>query len=138
MFAAAHSIGFAKCSSFSYRLFNYNNTGKPDRFMNLELLKKLQAFCPDASADDKLYPLDPGSPYKFDLSYYDQLLTNSGVLESDLAIMTNHLSASWVVNYAKNQTKFFNDFAASMIRLGNLGVMTSPKGEIRKKCNSVN
>uniref|UniRef100_A0A7N0VDY9 Peroxidase n=1 Tax=Kalanchoe fedtschenkoi TaxID=63787 RepID=A0A7N0VDY9_KALFE len=136
--SAAHSIGFAKCSSFSYRLHDYHNTGRPDPFMNPNLLKQLQAACPDASADGKLYPADPGSPYSFDLSYYNNLLSNGGVLESDLAIMTNRLSASWVVDYAKNQEKFFNDFVASMIRLGNLGVITAPDGEIRKKCGSVN
>uniref|UniRef100_A0A7N0ZTZ2 Peroxidase n=1 Tax=Kalanchoe fedtschenkoi TaxID=63787 RepID=A0A7N0ZTZ2_KALFE len=136
--SASHSIGFTKCSSFSYRLYNYNNTGKPDPFMSPELLKQLRSACPNASATEKLYPLDPGSPYKFDLSYFNNLLSNSAVVESDQAIMSNRLSASWVVEYARNKEKFFDDFAASMVRLGNLGVIASPNGEIRRKCGSVN
>ncbi|CAM8997544.1 unnamed protein product [Rhodiola kirilowii] len=136
--SASHSIGFAQCASFRYRLINYNGTGKADPNMNPKLRADLQAACPNAAADNKLYPLDPPSPYKFDLSYYNNLLSNGGVLESDLYMMADRLLASWVVNYSKDQKLFFKDYAESMIRLENVGVITAPKGQIRKNCRLVN
>jgi peroxidase len=33
---------------------------------------------------------------------------------------------------------FFKDFSESMIKMGNVGVLTGAQGEIRKKCYIVN
>ncbi|CAM8907056.1 unnamed protein product [Rhodiola kirilowii] len=139
LLSASHSIGFARCKTFKNRLFNYKNSGKPDSKLNPKLLKQLQTACPDASSDDKPCDLTPSSgPKAFGLSYYNNLLSNSSVLESDIAIMTDRLAASLVVEYSKNQKKFFKDFVVSMIKLGNVGVITAPNGQIRKKCGSIN
>lgn len=37
-----------------------------------------------------------------------------------------------------NQYYFYNDFSASMVKLGNVGVLTGQNGQIRKKCGAVN
>uniref|UniRef100_A0A7N0VF08 Peroxidase n=1 Tax=Kalanchoe fedtschenkoi TaxID=63787 RepID=A0A7N0VF08_KALFE len=136
--SASHTIGFARCSSFRYRLINYNGTGKADPNMNPKLRADLQAACPNAAADSKLYPLDPGTPYKFDLSYYNNLLSNGGVLESDLYLMSDRLLASWVVGYSKDRERFFKDYSEAMVRMGNVGVITAPNGQVRKHCRVVN
>uniref|UniRef100_A0A7N0T1U6 Peroxidase n=1 Tax=Kalanchoe fedtschenkoi TaxID=63787 RepID=A0A7N0T1U6_KALFE len=121
-----------------YRLINYNGTGKADPNMNPKLRADLQAACPNAAADSKLYPLDPGTPYNFDLSYYNNLLSNGGVLESDLYLMSDRLLASWVVGYSKDRERFFKDYAEAMVRMGNVGVITAPNGQVRKHCRVVN
>lgn len=43
-----------------------------------------------------------------------------------------------VNSFNNNQTLFFEKFKASMIKMGNIGVLTGAQGEIRKQCNFVN
>ncbi|CAM8997547.1 unnamed protein product [Rhodiola kirilowii] len=134
----SHTIGFAQCRTFRRRLVDYKGTGKPDSSLNPKLLQKLKAACPDASTDSQVYPLNPASPAYFDNSYYQNLLVNNGILESDQVLMTDQLTASLVVEFSKDSKLFFKAFAASMIKLGNVGVITAPNGEIRKNCRLVN
>ncbi|GLJ14639.1 hypothetical protein SUGI_0236820 [Cryptomeria japonica] len=50
----------------------------------------------------------------------------------------NNLGGAQVTRYSSDQNAFFNDFAAAMIKLGNIKVLTGQKGEIRKNCRVVN
>jgi peroxidase len=43
-----------------------------------------------------------------------------------------------VNSFNNNQTLFFENFKASMIKMGNVGVLTGSQGEIRKQCNFIN
>ncbi|KAK7303551.1 hypothetical protein RJT34_14458 [Clitoria ternatea] len=44
-----------------------------------------------------------------------------------------------IVNkFSSDQRAFFDAFTVSMIKMGNIGVLTGSKGEIRKQCNFVN
>ncbi|CAI8590407.1 unnamed protein product [Vicia faba] len=43
-----------------------------------------------------------------------------------------------VNSFINNQTLFFENFVSSMIKMGNLGVLTGTQGEIRTQCNAVN
>ncbi|PWA96027.1 heme peroxidase [Artemisia annua] len=42
-----HTIGTAACSVFSYRLYNFNNTNRPDPSINQAFLPQLRALCPN-------------------------------------------------------------------------------------------
>jgi peroxidase len=85
-----------------------------------------------------LAPLDVTSSDKFDNSYYTNLKSNKVLLESDQALMGDPQAAAMVESYSMNPLLFYTDFVASMIKLGNVGVLTGQNGEIRKKCGSVN
>lgn len=74
----------------------------------------------------------------FDNAYYKNLVNKTGLLESDQALMGNPKMASMVYDYGMYPSLFARDFAASMVRLGNIGVLTGQAGQIRKKCGSVN
>ncbi|KAJ4967219.1 hypothetical protein NE237_019068 [Protea cynaroides] len=115
--SGAHTIGFAQCFTFKRRLLDFKGSGKPDPTLNSFLLQNLQNTCPsssDGTSNSKLAPLDSVTTNQFDNMYYKNLLNNSGLLESDQALMGDSNSASMVDYYSKNPFMFTRDFAASM------------------------
>jgi len=137
--SGGHTIGYAQCFAFKRRLFDYQGSGKPDPTLDSSLLSNLQSTCPNRDASKtNLAPLDVTSSDKFDNSYYTNLKSNKVLLESDQALMGDPQAAAMVESYSMNPLLFYTDFVASMIKLGNVGVLTGQNGEIRKKCGSVN
>ncbi|KAA3463514.1 peroxidase 10 [Gossypium australe] len=137
--SGAHTIGFAQCFTFKNRLFNFRGSGKPDPMLDSSTLTNLQTMCPNIdSSNTNLAPLDSGSMYKFDNKYYTNLVNNVGLLESDQVLMRDSKTATMVNSYSMNSYLFWNDFGTSMAKLGNIGVLTGNKGQIRKKCGAVN
>ncbi|KAL1801878.1 hypothetical protein ACET3Z_030525 [Daucus carota] len=137
--SGAHTIGFAQCFTFKRRLFNFKSSGKPDPTLDPSLLTDLQENCPNVDgSNSKLNPLDTYTTEMFDNTYYQNLVNNYGLLESDQALMANEETAEMVNEYSMYPYLFARDFAASMVKLGNIGVITGEGGQIRKKCASVN
>jgi len=137
--SGAHTIGFAQCFTFKRRLFDFKGSGNPDPTLDSSLLSSLRTTCPNVgSSNTKLAPLDSATSSTFDNEYYKNLLSNSGLLESDQALMGDQRSAAMVNSYSKYPYLFNMDFGESMIKLGNIGVLTGQAGEIRKKCGFVN
>ncbi|KAI4314940.1 hypothetical protein L6164_027798 [Bauhinia variegata] len=137
--SGAHTFGFAQCFTFKPRLFNFGGSGTPDPTLDAELLKNLQKLCPNQDdSDTNLAPLDSVTTNRFDNMYYRNLVNNSGLLQSDQALLGDNRTASLVVNYSKYPLLFFKDFSASMEKLGKIGVLTGQQGEIRKNCRVVN
>lgn len=137
--SGAHTIGYAQCFTFKRRLFNFKSSGKPDPTLHPSLLTDLQGSCPNVDgSNSKLNPLDTSTTYMFDNAYYKNLVNNYGLLESDQALMANQETAAMVNDYSMYPYLFLRDFAASMVKLGNIGVITGQGGQIRKKCGSVN
>lgn len=134
-----HTIGFAQCFTFKGRLFDFQGSGKPDPELDNVLLSKLQSTCPNEDASNtNLAPLDATSTSMFDNEYYRNLVYNTGLLQSDQALIGDRRTAPMVYYYSNNQFSFYNDFAASMVKLSNVGVLTGIQGQIRKHCGSVN
>ncbi|TKY59123.1 Peroxidase 10 [Spatholobus suberectus] len=137
--SGAHTIGFAQCFTFKGRLFDFQGSGKPDPVLSFSLLSKLQSMCPKKdTSNSNLAPLDATSTLMFDNEYYRNLVYNTGLLESDQALIGDRRTAPMVYYYSNNQFSFYNDFAQSMVKLSNVGVLTGINGQIRKKCGSVN
>ncbi|GMN37549.1 hypothetical protein TIFTF001_006898 [Ficus carica] len=137
--SGGHTIGFAQCFTFKGRLFNYKGTGNPDPELDTSVLTSLQTMCPNTkSSNTKLAPLDSESSNRFDNSYFGNVMNKAGLLESDQALLDDPRAAALVSSYSENPYLFSMDFAASMVKLGNLGILTGQDGEIRQKCGSVN
>ncbi|KAA8545904.1 hypothetical protein F0562_020645 [Nyssa sinensis] len=137
--SGAHTIGYAQCFTFKRRLYNFKGSGKPDPTLDSSLLSSMQNTCPNVDgSNSKLAPLDSQTTYRFDNLYYKNLVQNTGLLESDQALVGDPKTADMVNSYSMDPFLFSKDFAASMIKLGNIGVLTGQDGEIRKKCGSVN
>ncbi|OIT30563.1 PREDICTED: peroxidase 10-like [Nicotiana attenuata] len=137
--SGAHTIGFAQCFTFKQRLFDFDGSGNPDPTLDSSLLGNLRSVCPNQSdSDSNLAPLDAVTINKFDNVYFKNLMNNSGLLQSDQALMNDNKTASMVSTYSKYPYLFSKAFAASMVKLTNLGVLTGQDGEIRKNCRLVN
>ncbi|XP_020203894.1 peroxidase A2 [Cajanus cajan] len=138
--SGAHTIGRAQCKFFVDRLYNFNSTGNPDSTLNTTLLQSLQLICPNGGPGTNLTNLDLTTPDTFDSNYYSNLQLQNGLLQSDQELFNSSDAdiIALINNFSSNQTLFFENFKASMIKMGNLGVLTGSQGEIRTQCNSVN
>ncbi|KAE8704684.1 Peroxidase 66 [Hibiscus syriacus] len=72
----------------------------------------------------------------FDNNYYKQVVARKGVFGSDQALFSDYRTRWFVESFANDQSLFFREFAASMVKLGNVGVMED--GEVRLNCRVVN
>lgn len=138
--SGAHTFGKSRCLLFSDRLYNFNSTGKPDPTLDLAYLKVLQKQCPQNGAGDNRVNFDPTTPDILDKNYYNNLQAKKGLLQSDQELFsTPGADTISIVNkFANNENAFFKNFRKSMIKMGNIGVLTGKKGEIRKQCNFIN
>nr|GEY86348.1 heme peroxidase [Tanacetum cinerariifolium] len=112
--SGAHTLGFTKCDAF--RDHTYNDTNIDPGFAG-----HLRTICPQVGGDSNLAPFDP-TPSSFDTKYFQNLMRKRGVLKSDQALFNNGKSGKLVSEY-KDQTKFFEDFAKSMIKMGKINLL---------------
>ncbi|XP_043701996.1 peroxidase 57-like [Telopea speciosissima] len=136
----AHTVGVAHCSSFQDRLYNYNNTGKADPTMNLNLLSNLKGTCMQNSTVDNTANLDQNtlSVNTFDNSYFVQIQQNKGILGIDQEIDLDTRTNGSVASFANSNSAFNAQFASAFVKMGAVNVLLDPFGEIRLKCRSVN
>ncbi|KAA8536700.1 hypothetical protein F0562_029178 [Nyssa sinensis] len=139
--SGAHSIGVSHCSSFSSRLYS-NATHPQDPSMDPIFARNLKAKCsPPSNAgagSDPTVPLDVLTPNRLDNKYYMDLKNHHGLLTSDQTLLTSPSTAGIVRNNARHGAAWANKFAAAMVRMGSIDVLTGNQGEIRKNCRVVN
>ncbi|XP_031270784.1 LOW QUALITY PROTEIN: peroxidase 72-like [Pistacia vera] len=137
--SGSHTIGNSRCTSFRQRLYNQSGNGQPDNTLDQSYASQLRPRCPRSGGDQNLFFLDFVSPTKFDNTYYKNILASKGLLNSDQVLLTkNEASMELVKKYAENNKLFFEQFAKSMIKMGNISPLTGSKGEIRKHCRKIN
>nr|CAB65334.1 SPI2 protein [Picea abies] len=139
--SGGHSIGLSRCTSFKARLYNQTGNGKPDPTLDTTYLKQLRIVCPQNGTDDnQTVPLDPVTPFKFDVNYYKNIVASKGLLNSDEILYSTNGSktAAYVKFYTTHTQAFFQQFAVSMIKMSNLSPLTGTRGEIRKNCRKMN
>ncbi|GJM94205.1 hypothetical protein PR202_ga10829 [Eleusine coracana subsp. coracana] len=135
----SHTIGDSRCTSFRQRLYNQTGNGLPDNKLDVSYAAALRPRCPRSGGDQNLFFLDPVTPFKFDNQYYKNLLAYRGLLASDEVLFTDSPATTELVKlYAANQDIFFQHFAQSMVKMGNISPLTGANGEIRKVCRRVN
>ncbi|CAL4981880.1 unnamed protein product [Urochloa decumbens] len=118
-FSGAHSIGKAHCASFRDRADRQSDDFSRQLFM--------------ACRQDvyRLQELDHVTPNRLDNQYYRNLMAGEGVFTSDMALLNDPMTASWVTFYQNNPRKFLDDFSAVMSRLYTVR-RGSRSGEIRR------
>uniref|UniRef100_A0A0D9W9W1 Peroxidase n=1 Tax=Leersia perrieri TaxID=77586 RepID=A0A0D9W9W1_9ORYZ len=135
-----HTLGTSHCSSFSSRLYNFSGTMMPDPTLDKYYVPRLKSKC---KPDDKttLVEMDPGSFRTFDTSYYRHIAKGRSLFTSDETLMLDPFTRDYVLRQAGvagYPAEFFADFAASMVKMGNMQVLTGWQGEIRRHCAFVN
>ncbi|KAL6634386.1 hypothetical protein ACP70R_027057 [Stipagrostis hirtigluma subsp. patula] len=133
--SGAHTVGRAQCKNFRARIYN-------DTDIDASLAAALRAACPQqaGSNDGYLQPLDASSPDAFDNGYFGELLSQRGLLHSDQALFGGGGGATdgLIRTYASDGDQFGSDFAAAMVKMGNISPLTGTDGEIRVNCRAVN
>ncbi|KAL1805313.1 hypothetical protein ACET3Z_028381 [Daucus carota] len=134
-----HTMGSTHCSYILDRLYNFNNTGKPDPTMNKSLLESLRQTCPlnnTKRPSQQLAFLNPdnGKDHNFTNSYYKRVLANKSVLGVDQQLLYGTDTKELTDEFATYFEEFRRSFALSMTRMGGIQVLTGKKGEIRRNC----
>nr|ACG43610.1 peroxidase 68 precursor [Zea mays] len=136
----AHTVGRARCAVF--RAHIYNDTATTDASFAAGLRG---AVCPYTGGDANLAPLEPQAPDAFDNGYFRDLVARRVLLRSDQALYGSggdggNTTDALVRAYAANGTAFAADFAAAMVRMGNLGppAASAAAAEVRLNCRRVN
>lgn len=131
--SGSHTIGQARCTSFRARVYNENN-------IDSSFAQTRQSNCPrtNGTGDNNLAPLDLQSPTVFDNNYHKNLLNRKALLHSDQQLFNGGSTDSIVRTYGNNPNTFFSDFAAAMIKMGDISPLTGSNGEIRKNCRKRN
>lgn len=135
--SGGHTLGFSHCSSFESRLRNFSSVHDVDPTMNKEFAQKLRTKCSKPNRDITAGELLDSTSSTFDNNYYKQLVAGKGVFGSDQVLFSDYRTGWIVESFAKNQSVFFKEFAASMVNLGNVGVIEDG-GKVRLNCHVVN
>ncbi|XP_062177770.1 peroxidase N1-like [Alnus glutinosa] len=138
-----HTIGTSACQLFRYRLYNFTTTGNgPDPTIDAAFLPQLRALCPQNGDGTTRVGLDTGSPNRFDTSFFTNLRSGRGVLESDQKLWTDASTQTFVQRFLGLRgllgLSFSVEFGKSMVKMSNIGVKGSTDGEIRKLCSAIN
>ncbi|XP_054776291.1 peroxidase 7 [Prosopis cineraria] len=135
--SGAHTTGRASCGCIQDRIFNYKGTQKPDPSIDPKYLDFLQRKCRWSS--EYVY-LDAITPTTFDPVYYLNLKKKMALLSTDQMLYSDSRTLPLVSALVGTTSSLFNhQFAVSMAKLGNVGVLTDEDdGEIRTNCNYVN
>ncbi|KAG2657323.1 peroxidase P7-like [Panicum virgatum] len=129
--SGAHTVGMARCLSFRTRAYCDDNVSPASA-------ARMRGACPASGGDDAAAPLDAATPAEFDNGYYRNLVAGAGLLHSDQELFNNGPLDALVRLYSANGAAFSSDFAASMVRLGNVAPLTGSAGEVRLDCRKVN
>ncbi|WOL12999.1 peroxidase 57-like [Canna indica] len=142
----AHGVGFCHCGLLNDRLYNYQGTGLSDPRIPPALLASLKQKCPpevvlpsNLTVDAKIFLNQAtSSPFVLDSSFYQGLINQKALLQLDQDLAYTDLSLKWAKRFVRKPKRFIHQFSKSMIKLGNVGVLTGKDGEIRQNCRKVN
>ncbi|KAL5567778.1 hypothetical protein UlMin_024353 [Ulmus minor] len=134
--SGGHTLGFSHCSSFEARIRNFSAVHDVDPSMNIEFARELRNKCPKPNKDRNAGQFLDSTSSTFDNDYYRRLVLGKGVFGSDQTLVGDYRTKWIVESFARDQILFFREFAASMVKLGNVGVVED--GEVRLKCRVVN
>ncbi|KAK6938870.1 hem peroxidase [Dillenia turbinata] len=133
----AHNWDGKMCNLQAKTLHGNN---QPDETLERTYYYGLKSICPPSGGHSNISPLDFASPKEFDNTYFKLILWGKGLLTSDEVLLTGNVekTVELVKSYARNQALFFDQFAKSMVKMGNISPLTGFADEVRKNCHRIN
>ncbi|XP_060198662.1 peroxidase 12-like [Lycium barbarum] len=128
--SGGHTIGIGHCISFTNRLYPNQDSSMDKTFAN-----NLKTTCPTSNSTENTTVLDIRSPNKFDNKYYVDLMNRQGLFTSDQDLYTDKRTRGIVTSFAINESLFFEEFVNSVVKMGQLNVLTGTQGEVRGNCS---
>ncbi|XP_073103006.1 peroxidase 51-like [Elaeis guineensis] len=136
--SGGHTIGFSHCKEFMARLYSYNKTFDTNPTMAHDMAIHPRVPCPQAGFDPTIVAAnDATTPTIFDNAYYQNLKKGQGLLATDQGLYGDMRTRGYIEMMAKDQQIFFDAFAASMVKLGSIGVNSGKDGEVRLDCSAL-
>ncbi|KAM3222238.1 hypothetical protein P3L10_021508 [Capsicum annuum] len=77
-------------------------------------------------------------PSRLDNNYYQNLVARRWLLHSDQELFNGGSQDALVRSYSTNDGAFRSDFAAAMVKMGNISPLSGNNGEIRRNCRAIN
>ncbi|XP_071700963.1 peroxidase 27-like [Rutidosis leptorrhynchoides] len=135
--SGSHTVGVSHCSTIATRLHNFTGKGDTDPSLDPTYVPQLKSIC---SPTDQTTLLAMDSTVgKFDTNYYKGVSKHRGLFQSDAALLNDKKTSAYVKFQSRTHGhSFFEDFRASMVKMGKIGILTSTAGEIRKTCAFIN
>lgn len=130
--SGAHTLGQAQCFTFRDRIYSNGSD------IDAGFASTRKRRCPASGGDATLAPLDLVTPNSFDNNYFKNLMQKKGLLESDQVLFSGGSTDSIVSDYSKKPASFKSDFAAAMIKMGDISPLTGSSGQIRRICSALN
>jgi len=134
--SAAHSFGKAHCSGFNGRLYP-----TVDPTMNDTYATALKTVCPppgSGGGDPVVNNNRVTDPNALSNQYYSNLMTGQVLFVSDQQLMNSSYTAAKVANNSGDAATWMGQFAAALVKMGGIQVLTGTAGQVRKYCNVVN
>ncbi|XP_023760542.2 lignin-forming anionic peroxidase [Lactuca sativa] len=133
--SGAHTIGQSRCVAFRGRI---HGNGSSDIDANFATTRRRNCPLTRGEGDDNMAPLDLVTPNSFDNNYFRNLVQRRGLLQSDQVLFNGGSSDSIVLEYSNSPSRFASDFAAAMVRMGEIDPRTGANGVIRTICSAAN
>lgn len=133
----SHSIGTSHCEAFQKRLYNFTGAMEQDPSLDAGYARQLRRLCPRRGRRGRTkVPMDPGSGFTFDLSYYRHVLATGGLFQSDGSLLHDAATKAYVQRMANASSpdEYYHDFAAAMVKMGRTEVLPDHLGEVRATC----
>ncbi|XP_010260510.1 PREDICTED: peroxidase 43-like [Nelumbo nucifera] len=143
LLSSAHTMGTAACFFMKKRLYNFSPKGGSDPSINFLSLMELKSQCPQNGDVNVRLALDRGSPLTFDANILRNIRDGFAVLESDAKLYQDEVTKRIVDSYLGmlspiSGPSFETDFVDSIVKMGQIGVKTDSRGEIRRVCRAFN
>ncbi|KAF2579520.1 hypothetical protein F2Q68_00003084 [Brassica cretica] len=136
--SAGHTIGISNCGLINRRIYNFTGKGDFDTSMKPSYVRALKRRCKPTDFTSSI-EMDPGNVKTFDSNYFNVVAQRKGLFSSDSALLDDPETKSYIDTQVATAGSSFNeDFSESMVNLGFVEILTGNKGEIRKRCSSVN
>ncbi|KAK3140805.1 hypothetical protein QOZ80_5AG0406060 [Eleusine coracana subsp. coracana] len=132
--SGAHSFGVTHCNFVTPRLYP-----TADPTMNADFASNLTNVCPRNGSGSKVVNNNiVTDPNRLSNQYYSNVLAGKVMFTSDQTLTSSGDTLNLVKQNAANPVAWMARFAAALVKMGNIEVLTGTAGEVRKVCGATN